>query len=116
MKSLLLQLLVLLLVVMVSLAEYSPVEQGSPIATHLNRIKNKKSFSSIGCLGTYDKSKFARLDRVCDECYQIYRNPEIHNTCREFCFKNEVFPACVDALLLQKEQKELGVIVDELLG
>lgn len=43
---------------------------------------HKRSFSGLGCLGTYDKSKFARLDRICEECYQMYREPDIHNTCR----------------------------------
>lgn len=76
----------------------------------------KKSFDSIGCLGNYDRAKFARLNRICDECYSIYRESEIHTSCRELCFKNDVFPACVDALLLKHEEKELNEIVDELLG
>lgn len=42
----------------------------------------KRSFSQIGCLGVYDKAKFARLDRVCEECYQIYREPELQSMCR----------------------------------
>lgn len=43
---------------------------------------HKRSFSGLGCLGVYDKAKFARLDRICEECYQMYREPEIHQTCR----------------------------------
>lgn len=42
----------------------------------------KRSFAGLGCLGVYDKAKFARLDRVCEECYQIYREPDIHTACR----------------------------------
>lgn len=42
----------------------------------------KRSFAGLGCLGVYDKAKFARLDRVCEECYQLYREPEIHTACR----------------------------------
>ncbi|KAI2811878.1 hypothetical protein BLOT_003058 [Blomia tropicalis] len=77
---------------------------------------SKKSFTGIGCLGRFDRSKFARLDRICDECSNIYRNVGMLNSCRDFCFKNEAFPACVDALLLTHEQKELDDIVTELLG
>lgn len=42
----------------------------------------KRSFAGLGCLGVYDKAKFARLDRVCEECYQLYREPDIHTDCR----------------------------------
>lgn len=42
----------------------------------------KRSFAGLGCLGVYDKAKFARLDRVCEECYQLYREPDIHTACR----------------------------------
>lgn len=42
----------------------------------------KRSFAGLGCLGIYDKAKFARLDRVCEECYQLYREPDIHTACR----------------------------------
>lgn len=42
----------------------------------------KRSFAGLGCLGVYDKGKFARLDRVCEECYQLYREPDIHAACR----------------------------------
>ena len=43
---------------------------------------HKRSFASLGCMGDYDKSKFARLDRVCEECYLMFREPDIHNMCR----------------------------------
>lgn len=42
----------------------------------------KRSFAGLGCLGVYDKAKFARLDRVCEECYQLYREPGIYTACR----------------------------------
>ncbi|GBO18943.1 hypothetical protein AVEN_46421-1 [Araneus ventricosus] len=41
----------------------------------------KRSFSDLGCMGVYDKAKFTRLDRVCEECYQLYREPEVHTSC-----------------------------------
>ena len=43
---------------------------------------HKRSFVSLGCMGVYDKAKFARLDRVCEECYQMFRDPDIHAMCR----------------------------------
>ena len=41
-----------------------------------------RSFTILGCLGDYDLSKFAQLDRICDECYILYREPELNFSCR----------------------------------
>ncbi|GFQ81993.1 ion transport peptide-like [Trichonephila clavata] len=76
----------------------------------------KRSFSDLGCMGVYDKAKFARLDRVCEECYQLFRESDVHTFCRSNCFKNDFFQQCVDALLLRKDQKKLDYMVDQLYG
>ncbi|CAG2165862.1 unnamed protein product [Oppiella nova] len=80
------------------------------------RDLHKRTFAGLGCLGIYDKAKFARLDRVCEECYQLYREPDLHTSCRQDCFRNEVFGRCVDALLLSHEQKKLEEMVEDLYG
>ena len=43
---------------------------------------SKRSFMDIQCKGVYDKSLFARLDRICEDCYNIFREPELHTLCR----------------------------------
>ncbi|CAL1285030.1 unnamed protein product [Larinioides sclopetarius] len=77
---------------------------------------SKRSFSDLGCMGVYDKAKFARLDRVCEECYHLFRESDVLTSCRSNCFKNEYFAGCVDALLLRKDQQRLDTMVDLLYG
>ncbi|GFQ90841.1 ion transport peptide-like [Trichonephila clavata] len=76
----------------------------------------KRSFSDLGCMGVFDKAKFARLDRVCEECYQLFRESDVLTSCRSNCFKNDYFMKCVDALLLRKDQKALDYMVNHLYG
>ncbi|GIY33229.1 ion transport peptide [Caerostris darwini] len=76
----------------------------------------ERGFVSLGCMGTYVKADFFRLDRLCDECYQMFREPEVYMICRSNCFKNNYFPLCVDALLLLEEQRRLDAMVDKLYG
>ncbi|GFT62757.1 ion transport peptide-like [Nephila pilipes] len=76
----------------------------------------KRGFSDLGCMGIYDKAKFARLDRVCEECYQLFRESDVHTSCRSNCFKNDYFMKCVDALLLRKDQQTLDYMVNQLYG
>lgn len=42
----------------------------------------KRSFFNIQCKGVYDKSIFARLDRICEDCYNLFREPQLHSLCR----------------------------------
>lgn len=46
------------------------------------RSLQKRSFVQLGCMGKFDRSKFARLDTICEDCYQLYREPDIHSFCR----------------------------------
>ncbi|XP_035224127.1 ion transport peptide-like [Stegodyphus dumicola] len=99
----LLRMLLCLLAVAVSVNESAHVLQ-------------KRSFVQLGCMGMFDRSKFARLDAVCEECYELYREPDLHSLCRSNCFKNSYFSKCVDALLLTGEQEELDNTVRQLYG
>ncbi|GFS53403.1 ion transport peptide-like [Nephila pilipes] len=76
----------------------------------------KRGFVDIGCMGTYDKAKFHRLERLCEECYQLYRRPIVYTTCRSNCFGNDYFTHCVDTLLLHNQQKSLAAMVNDLNG
>ncbi|GIY33227.1 ion transport peptide-like [Caerostris darwini] len=89
---------------------------GVVVAVVTSEQDMKRSFSGLGCMGVYDKAKFARLDRVCEECYQLFRESDVHTLCRSNCFKNNFFTQCVDALLLQKDQQRLDTMVEELYG
>ncbi|XP_050041811.1 crustacean hyperglycemic hormone isoform X1 [Dermacentor andersoni] len=78
------------------------------------RNLHKRSFLELGCRGNFEQSYLARLERVCEECYQLYREPEVYNLCRDNCFKNENFLKCAEALLLKEEMDSLKSKVDYL--
>lgn len=44
--------------------------------------EKRYGFVRLGCMGTFDRSKFARLDAVCEECYELFQEPDIHRRCR----------------------------------
>nr|prf crustacean hyperglycemic hormone [Faxonius limosus] len=52
------------------------------------------------CKGIYDRAIFKKLDRVCEDCYNLYRKPYVATTCRQNCYANSVFRQCLDDLLL----------------
>ena len=43
---------------------------------------NKRSYADLQCRGIYDASIFARLERVCEDCYNLYKDDEVLGLCR----------------------------------
>jgi len=54
----------------------------SPALSGVEHPLSKRSFFDIQCKGVYDKTIFARLDRVCEDCYNLFREPQLHSLCR----------------------------------
>jgi len=54
----------------------------SPSLSGIDHPLSKRSFFDIQCKGVYDKTIFARLDRVCEDCYNLFREPQLHSLCR----------------------------------
>ncbi|XP_023727466.1 ion transport peptide isoform X2 [Cryptotermes secundus] len=78
----------------------------------LGHSLNKRSFFEIQCKGVYDKSIFARLDRICEDCYNLFREPQLHSLCRSKCFSSDYFKGCLEALLLKEEEQKFNQMVE----
>ncbi|KAJ9587004.1 hypothetical protein L9F63_019401 [Diploptera punctata] len=65
----------------------------------LGHSVSKRSFFELQCKGVFDKTIFARLDRVCEDCYNLFREPHLHTLCRQDCFTTDYFKGCMDVLL-----------------
>ncbi|KAJ8717463.1 hypothetical protein PYW08_005862 [Mythimna loreyi] len=78
---------------------------------------SRRSFDLLDaqkCKGHFDAAKFARLDRVCDDCHLLYREPVIYTRCRNDCFTDVVFKGCVEVLLLTDEIEKFKEYIREL--
>ncbi|CAA9999057.1 unnamed protein product [Nesidiocoris tenuis] len=60
------------------------------------------SFFDLQCRGIYDKSIFARLDRICEDCYNVFREPSLHSLC-SWCHLF-VCSQCPELMILDTEQ------------
>ena len=43
---------------------------------------HKRSYVDLKCRGMYDPQIFAQLEEICEDCYHLYRQPEVHGMCR----------------------------------
>lgn len=45
-------------------------------------VHKRSSFFDIECKGVFNKSIFFRLDRICEDCYSLFREPSLHSLCK----------------------------------
>ncbi|XP_011069312.1 PREDICTED: ion transport peptide isoform X2 [Acromyrmex echinatior] len=92
----------------------SCIDLGADAASLSGHPLGKRSFFDIQCKGVYDKSIFARLDRICEDCYNLFREPQLHMLCKQDCFSTQYFTSCIQALLLEDEKERLQDMVEYL--
>jgi len=100
MNRLYLSLVAVLLVLLIS-----STDGRLPFRFRFRDIPAKRSYTSLQCRGEYDPSRFAQLDGICEDCYNLYREPEVHSLCRKDCFSSDTFKQCLQSLLLEKESQ-----------
>lgn len=42
----------------------------------------KRDYETLQCRGMYDLSIFTKLNRICEDCFNLYHDAEIHELCR----------------------------------
>lgn len=53
-----------------------------------HNLAKRSTFFEIDCRGVYDRSIFFRLDRICEDCYSLFREPELLVLCKWVIFLN----------------------------
>ncbi|KAF2900577.1 hypothetical protein ILUMI_05619 [Ignelater luminosus] len=101
------------LALVLQLAQSSPTQRSRPLLSH---HLTKRAFADQQCKGVYDKSIYARLDRICEDCYNLFREPELHTLCKKSCFTTDYFKACLESLQLQDEMEQIQTWIKQLHG
>lgn len=68
-----------------------------------NSLNLSKKNIPEDCQGRYDTGLYSRLESVCEDCYNLYKLPEVHQMCRQDCFGTVNFQNCLQMLLLPPE-------------
>ncbi|XP_063591967.1 crustacean hyperglycemic hormones 1 [Penaeus indicus] len=79
----------------------APADAFSPPAAGLGADHGftKRSLFDPSCTGVFDRQLLRRLSRVCDDCFNVFREPNVATECRSNCYNNEVFRQCMEYLL-----------------
>ena len=58
------------------------------------------------CDGTLDLKTFLFINKICEDCFSLFRDSDIYNACRSNCFSSSYFPLCMDSLLVDQDTKD----------
>ena len=74
------------------LAKYPAYASGSssyrwvwiPVEEFQQNFGNSKRNGGMAedCRGKYDPSIYTQLDNICEDCYNLYKEPDVHQMCR----------------------------------
>ena len=59
----------------------------------------------LGCSAAPSLRILKYLDRICEDCYMIYRDPDVYTMCRNGCFNNRFFLGCMDVMMVSKKTR-----------
>nr|O15982.1 RecName: Full=Crustacean hyperglycemic hormones 7; AltName: Full=Pej-SGP-VII; Contains: RecName: Full=CHH precursor-related peptide 7; Short=CPRP 7; Contains: RecName: Full=Crustacean hyperglycemic hormone 7; Short=CHH 7; Flags: Precursor [Penaeus japonicus]BAA22562.1 Pej-SGP-VII [Penaeus japonicus] len=89
------------------------LEGSSSPVTSLTRGRslNKRAAFDPSCTGVYDRELLGRLSRLCDDCYNVFREPKVAMECRSNCFFNPAFVQCLEYLIPAELHEEYQALV-----
>nr|BAJ23164.1 crustacean hyperglycemic hormone precursor [Metapenaeus ensis] len=88
--------LLLVLSLTATYAQARFVDDGDLADTH---ALGKRTLFDASCTGVYDRHLLLRLSRVCDDCYNVFREPNVSTECRSNCYNNLVFRQCMEYIV-----------------
>jgi hypothetical protein len=65
--------------------------------------KRPHNIEHLRCRGMHDNGILTQLERICEDCYNLYKDAEVHAYCRMDCFSSQTFRQCLQSLLMDKE-------------
>merc|ERR1711923_202123 len=106
-------MLVSVLMSLISVTSASPRPAYDPVLSLLAKYPSYSSYIVSSkrnggmpdeCRGRYDTAIYTTLDNICEDCYNLYKEPDIHSMCRADCFSSAYFQNCLQALLLEEDR------------
>ena len=98
---------------------------GPAHSAHSLHQADRTNFARLGCSGTYDRAGLSVLSGVCDRCYEVFKEHEVHSLCRSVlfrlfstvvytphrsdCFSTPYFTSCLATLMLGNRWRNCSV-------
>merc|ERR1712233_266098 len=65
----------------------------------------RMSESHMLCGGKIDLQSYLFLNKLCEDCFSLYRDPDVYAVCRSGCFGSSFFQECMTSLLVEADTR-----------
>ena len=65
--------------------------------------ESKFKWQSSACRGLYNPSAFKKLELICTDCYNLFKESEVYTYCMAGCFETPFFLTCVRSLMMEED-------------
>jgi len=70
------------------------------------RSQRANEVSHLGCSASHPPLRMVKyLDRICEDCYLLYRDPDIYSMCRSGCYSTNFLSGCMDVIMVSKSTR-----------
>ena len=78
----------------------------------IEKIEPQSFSKSSECRGLYNPSAYKKLELICTDCYNLFKESEVYTYCMSGCFASPFFLTCVRSLMMEEDMvKELVKMV-----
>ena len=65
--------------------------------------ESKFKWQSSECRGLHNPSAFKKLELICTDCYNLFKESEVYTYCMTGCFETPFFLTCVRSLMMEED-------------
>jgi len=84
---------------------FSPSASRQKASNILWEMRSEEEGNSLGCSSSPSLRILKYLDRICDDCYMLYRDSDVYQLCRSDCFSSRFFLGCMDVMMVSKSTR-----------
>ena len=66
------------------------------------------NFSGVenpSCGRAISVSSYKNLERHCDDCYNVFRDIDLYQMCRQDCYENDMYFICLNVLQVPQDEQ-----------
>ena len=84
-------------------SDSTTTNSSQPVIKLEREESNFPSIPNAKCRGLYNPSAYQKLENICSDCYNLYKEPEVYTYCMSGCFDSSYFLTCVKGLMIEEE-------------
>merc|ERR1719300_1146067 len=76
-----------------------------------NRDRLDRNEDDFGCSEPPTEKALKFLDKICEDCYHMYKDSDVYDMCRTDCFSSGYFNGCMNVMRMVKSERSRAALL-----